>query len=150
MRDNAPYPPAPGPIGYLCRCEELKRYAEADGIPDAAIVPRMSPPDSLALGAVDDDELRGFGVIRRCAVGAKIGPLFADDAKTAEQLFKALARFVAGEAVSIDVPENNPLAVALAKRQGLHETFGCARMYLGPMPDMPARRIFGVTSFELG
>ena len=52
LRDNAPYPPAPGPIGYLCRCEELKRYAEADGIPDVAIVPRMSPPDSLALGVL--------------------------------------------------------------------------------------------------
>ena len=50
LRNNAPYPPEPGPIGYLCRCEELKRYAEADGIPDEAIVPRMSPPDSQALG----------------------------------------------------------------------------------------------------
>jgi hypothetical protein len=52
LRDNAPYPAAPGPIGYLCRCEELKRYAEADGIPDAAIPPRMSPPDSQALGVL--------------------------------------------------------------------------------------------------
>ena len=49
LRDNAPYPPEPGPIGYLCRCEELKRYADADGIPDEAIPPRMSPPDSQAL-----------------------------------------------------------------------------------------------------
>jgi len=45
LRQNAPYPPEPGPIGYLCRCQELKRYAEADGIPEAAIVPLMSPPD---------------------------------------------------------------------------------------------------------
>lgn len=52
LRENAPYPPAPGPVGFLCRCEELKRYAEADGIPDAAITPRMSPPDSLALTAL--------------------------------------------------------------------------------------------------
>lgn len=51
LRDNAPYPSAPGPIGFLCRCEELKRYAEADGIPEAAIAPRMSPPDALALVA---------------------------------------------------------------------------------------------------
>jgi hypothetical protein len=49
LRENAAYPPAPGPIGFLCRCEELKRYAEADGIPDAAIAPRMSPPDGPAL-----------------------------------------------------------------------------------------------------
>lgn len=52
LRENATYPSEPGPIGYLCRCEELKRYAEADGIPDAAIVPRMSPPDSFALTAL--------------------------------------------------------------------------------------------------
>ena len=51
LRANAPYPPEPGPVGYLCRCEELKRYAEADGIPDAAIVPRMSPPASAPLAA---------------------------------------------------------------------------------------------------
>lgn len=51
LRENAPYPPEPGPIGYLCRCEELKRYAEADGIPDAAIVPRMSPPATAPLAA---------------------------------------------------------------------------------------------------
>lgn len=51
LRDNAPYPPEPGPIGYLCRCKELKRYAEADGIPDAAIVPLMSPPDGDAADA---------------------------------------------------------------------------------------------------
>jgi hypothetical protein len=52
LRDNAPYPPEPGPIGYLCRCEELKRYAEADGIPDAAIVPRMSPPAGEPVAAL--------------------------------------------------------------------------------------------------
>ena len=55
LRNNAPYPSAPGPIGYLCRCEELKRYAEADGIPDAAIVPRMLPPDSDALVSLASD-----------------------------------------------------------------------------------------------
>jgi hypothetical protein len=48
LRENAPYPPKPGPIGYLCRCKELKRYAEADGIPDAAIAPLMLPPDGEA------------------------------------------------------------------------------------------------------
>ena len=55
LQSNAPYPPDPGPIGYLCRCLELKRYAEADGIPDAAIAPRMLPPDSKALARVDSD-----------------------------------------------------------------------------------------------
>jgi ribosomal protein S18 acetylase RimI-like enzyme len=110
----------------------------------------ISQPDSMALGAVDDGELAGFGVIRRCRDGAKIGPLFANDSKTAGQLLKALASFVAGETVYIDVPENNKAAVALARKQGLRGTFGTARMYLGPMPDVADERIYGVTTFELG
>jgi hypothetical protein len=55
LQNNAPYPPGPGPIGYLCRCLELKRYAEADGIPDAAIPPLMLPPDSTALARLASD-----------------------------------------------------------------------------------------------
>jgi hypothetical protein len=56
LRDNASYPPAPGPIGYLCRCEELKRYAEADGIPAAAITPLMLPPDTDSLAVLTTDD----------------------------------------------------------------------------------------------
>lgn len=56
LRENAPYPPKPGPVGYLCRCEQLKRYADADGIPAAAIVPLMSPPDSQALVALPESD----------------------------------------------------------------------------------------------
>ncbi|GMQ81785.1 MAG: hypothetical protein BMS9Abin05_1221 [Rhodothermia bacterium] len=55
LRNNAPYPPEAGPIGYLCRCMELKRYADADGIPDAAILPRMSPPGTAALATLARD-----------------------------------------------------------------------------------------------
>ncbi len=55
LQNNAPYPPNPGPIGYLCRCLELKRYAEADGIPDAAIVPRILPPETKALARLAPD-----------------------------------------------------------------------------------------------
>jgi hypothetical protein len=55
LQRNAPYPPRSGPIGYLCRCLELKRYAEADGIPDAAIRPRMLPPEGEALSRLPPD-----------------------------------------------------------------------------------------------
>ncbi len=65
LRDNAPYPPGPSPIGYLCRCEELKRYAEAGGIPDAAREPRVTPPESPLLAALalpDEPPLTGFAL----------------------------------------------------------------------------------------
>lgn len=40
-------------IGYLCRCEQLKRYADADGIPDTAIAPQLQPPEGEPLPLSD-------------------------------------------------------------------------------------------------
>jgi ribosomal protein S18 acetylase RimI-like enzyme len=110
----------------------------------------ITQPDSRALGALPDGTLRGYGVIRRCRNGFKIGPLFAADEDTAEALFRCLGDMAPGEPIFLDVPENNPQAMALARRHGLHEVFGCARMYYGPPPVLPYAEIFGVTTFELG
>jgi len=41
-------------------------------------------------------------------------------------------------------------ALALAARYKMSEVFGCARMVLGPVPELPDAEIFGVTTFELG
>ena len=105
---------------------------------------------SRALGALKDGVLRGYGVVRPCRRGFKIGPLFADDGETAEALYRGLADFASGEPLFLDVPENNAEAMALARREGLREVFGCARMYHGPLPSLPQAEIFGVTTFELG
>ncbi len=110
----------------------------------------LALPDSRALAYRSGGILRGYGVIRRCGDGCKIGPLFADDAAVAEALYAALAPFAAGGALFLDAPENNPAAMDLVRRHGMDEVFGCARMYLGPMPDLAHQRIFGVTTFELG
>jgi GNAT superfamily N-acetyltransferase len=107
-------------------------------------------PDSRALGSMQDGGLGGYGVIRPCRKGYKIGPLFAADPATAEDLFRGLADFARGEPLFLDVPERNPAALALARRHGMQEVFGCARMYLGPPPELPHEEIFGVTTFELG
>jgi len=110
----------------------------------------LEGPDALALASVGDDQVRGFGVIRRCEVGAKIGPLFADDPEVAESLYSSLAAFVPDEPVFLDVPEVNAWAMALARRHEMREVFGTARMYLGPAPHLEESRIYGVTTFELG
>jgi len=110
----------------------------------------ISQPDALALGCRREGELTGYGVIRRCGEGCKIGPLFADDTQVATALFAHLTGFAAGGPVFLDAPENNPAAIELAHRRGMVEVFGCARMYLGPFPDVAHERIFGVTTFELG
>ncbi|MCG6942061.1 MAG: GNAT family N-acetyltransferase [Thiohalocapsa sp.] len=109
-----------------------------------------SQPDALALACRHDGRLAGFGVTRRCREGCKIGPLFADDVQVADALFTRLAAFGAGGPVFLDAPENNPAALELARRHDMREVFGCARMYLGPPPELAHGRIFGVTTFELG
>ncbi|MFC4297233.1 GNAT family N-acetyltransferase [Castellaniella hirudinis] len=94
---------------------------------------------------------RGYGAIRRCREGWKIGPLFADHRGIAEPLLLALCHGIADdEPVYLDVPEVNTEAVRLAADLGMHEVFGTARMYRRDPPEIATDRIFGVTSFELG
>jgi hypothetical protein len=100
---------------------------------------------------VRDGHLAGYGVVRQCRQGYKVGPLFADDASLAEALFQALSMYVPeGAELFLDVPEPNRAAVALAERHGMSAVFETARMYTGTAPRLPLARLFGVTSFELG
>ncbi|MCY1397630.1 Acetyltransferase YpeA [compost metagenome] len=110
----------------------------------------IAQPDAFALACRRDGRLSGYGVVRRCLEGCKIGPLFADDGLAARALYARLAEFAAGGPLYLDAPENNPDAMALVREQRLVEVFGCARMYLGPPPDLAHGRVFGVTTFELG
>nr|WP_326489869.1 hypothetical protein [Paraburkholderia sp. HP33-1] len=81
----------------------------------------IAQPHALALALADvrNDQIRGYGVLRRCRTGYKIGPLFADDAQNASHLFDGLVASVAGEVIAFDVPEVNAVAVALAERHGM-------------------------------
>jgi GNAT superfamily N-acetyltransferase len=110
----------------------------------------IRPEGGLALGFLDGDRIRGFGVVRPCRTGFKIGPLFAETPEVADALFVALSGHAGGESVFLDVPENHPAALELGRRHQLTESFGCARMYHGPAPELPWNQIYGVTTFELG
>ncbi|MCP4418848.1 MAG: GNAT family N-acetyltransferase, partial [Chloroflexi bacterium] len=88
---------------------------------DCACFPTMRPtflrewiaqPDALALGYARDGKLNGYGVVRRCREGCKVGPLFANDALAAEALYARLAGFAVGGPLFLDAPENNPAAMA--------------------------------------
>ncbi len=110
----------------------------------------IRPTGGRALGVLKGDRLVGYGVLRPALRGFKIGPLFAVDSSVAEDLFVALSDGANGQPHFLDLPENNPAALALAARHGMKEVFGCARMVLGPVPETPWNQIFGVTTFELG
>lgn len=118
----------------------------------AFLEPWIRPPGGAALGLVGPSgTLAGYGVVRPCRNGSKIGPLFADTPAAAETLFAALrCRVPEGTALFLDLPETNPHARALARRHRLAPVFETVRMYRGPSPGPMTDRIFGITSFELG
>jgi GNAT superfamily N-acetyltransferase len=95
-------------------------------------------------------KIRGYGTIRRCYEGYKIGPLFAADVDSAAALLAVLGPEAEGAQVYIDVPVNNKDAVALVEGMGLDPVFETARMYRGTAPAVPLRNVFGVTTLELG
>jgi ribosomal protein S18 acetylase RimI-like enzyme len=110
----------------------------------------LAQPGAMARVAVRDGQVVGYGVLRRCLTGYKIGPLFADNNEVAARLFSALTSSIAGEVFFFDVPEINADAIALAERHGMTSVFETARMYTREQPAMSLERVFGVTSFELG
>ncbi|MDT8900808.1 GNAT family N-acetyltransferase [Anaeroselena agilis] len=110
----------------------------------------VEQPEGVALGLRRGTRLAGYGVLRPCRVGFKIGPLFADDGEAAEELFIALTAHTHGAPVYLDVPEPNALAGDLVRRHRMKEVFATARMYSQHAPAVPLDKVFGVTTFELG
>ena len=110
----------------------------------------LEPQRWRALALIEEGSVRGYGVIRACRIGFKIGPLFADTPEGAELLFRGLAAGAQGEPVFLDCPEPNEAATNLAIRHGLSTIFETARMYRGSAPELPLFRTLGITSFELG
>ncbi len=114
----------------------------------------ISGPGHIARAAYKDGALAGYGVIRPCHTGYKVGPLFARDHDVAAALLPALISDAEGAddrlEIFLDVPEPNRQAVRLAESLRLEPVFETARMYCGPAPEIDLARIFGVTTFELG
>ena len=95
------------------------------------------------------NNISGYGVIRKCFKGHKIGPLFANNEATAE-LLKSLSSTVSGEKVFLDVSEPNTAGIQLAKRSKMQPVFSTVRMYTKTAPVLPLDKIYGIASFELG
>lgn len=108
----------------------------------------LAPP-RIAVAEVGEGRVRGYGVLRQCVEGHKVGPLFAQDAEVAGRLLSALARH-AGGPIQIDVPESQDGFIAALGDAGLLPGFSTARMYRGKPPRIDPSAVFGVTSLELG
>ncbi|MDM9626073.1 GNAT family N-acetyltransferase [Rhizobium sp. S152] len=135
------------------KLDGLQRY-------DATIFPAPRPAFVASWCATRKDrrtalvrksgKIRGYGTIRRCYEGYKIGPLFAQDADSAAAVLSTLAPEAKGAPVFIDIPVENKAAMSLAEEMGLEPVFETARMYRGDAPSVPLKNVFGVTTLELG
>lgn len=96
------------------------------------------------------NEILGFGTIRKCLVGWKIGPLQAHTPEIAKALIEQLILDVSAPSVMIDIPDNNPESLRLCQSFGMQEVFGCVRMYFGPPPTLKNEHLFAVLSLEIG
>ena len=105
---------------------------------------------SIALGYLEGNRLQGYGVIRKCHEGYKIGPLFAESPVIAESIFETLISKVFEGPIYLDVPEINLNAQALVKKYGMLPKFEVIRMYRNGTPDIDMQGIYGITTFELG
>jgi GNAT superfamily N-acetyltransferase len=108
----------------------------------------LSSRNSVAL--IRNAEILGYGTIRACREGHKIGPLFADTETNADLIFRKLVTMAGGGQIFLDIPEPNAAARALCDRYNLKPVFETARMYRGQAPDLPLSQIYGITTFELG
>ncbi|MEP0521383.1 MAG: GNAT family N-acetyltransferase [Hyphomicrobiales bacterium] len=98
-----------------------------------------------------NDQIDGFGTIRKCQTGFKIAPLFAKTHEAAETLLASLLEHVEHTSnVTLDVPQLNSNAVQLAETMGLEPVFETARMLRGGANPIAWQFVYGITSFELG
>ncbi len=111
----------------------------------------IKQPGTICAATMKGETLTGYGVIRPCHVGYKIGPLFADSADSAHAIFNDLCLQVPNDQpVFLDVPETNKEALAIVEKYNMTKQFETARMYSGGEPKFDLGRVFGITTFELG
>ncbi len=110
----------------------------------------MDTAERKAVAFVRGGDVSGFGVIRSCRKGFKVGPLFAETEDIAAEIFNELIKTAGSETVVLDVPEMNASARKLVELHKMTRSFETARMYTGEFYKLPFDKLYGVTTFELG
>lgn len=110
----------------------------------------IAMPHSYSLGKMFQEQLLGYGVMRKCVNGFKIGPLFANNLAIASEIYQGLCSKAGSEPVFLDIPEINAEASQLVKSAKMQKVFETARMYNKAPPKQQLEKVFGITTFELG
>ncbi len=107
-------------------------------------------PHNRTFKYIIDGTIKGYAIVRKVDLGFKVCPLFAEDEKIAEELYKACLNSVIGHPLYLDVPTINKNAMHIVSMYDAHYVFECARMYYGNAPNIDMNKVYGITTFELG
>lgn len=110
----------------------------------------IAQPGAAALGVLRGGRVAGYGVLRPCRRGYKVGPLLASTPAVAERILAGLAAAAPSQSIYLDVPQPNVGAVALAKNLRMHAVLETAWMFSAGMPRLDLAKTFGMTSRGLG
>ena len=110
----------------------------------------ISRADSFGYYLEHEGTILGYGILRKCFTGYRIGPLFADDEIIAREIVEALLSNIPGELYYLDIPEPNTATLKIVHQYNMQKVFETARMYTKEIPNVPLHKVFGITSFELG
>lgn len=119
---------------------------------DAFLTAWLLMSNAKALAYSDNQQIKGYGVIRECHSGYKVGPLFADNAEIATILFQGLCSTIQkqDQAIFIDIPEANMHSKPFLENFSMQAVFEVARMYYGNVPTLSLNHVFGFTTYEVG
>ena len=149
---------------YQVEFQDLVEYDTSVNVfPRASFLEKwVFAPNCWAFAATNDNgEIVGYAVVRttlKQEEGWIIGPVFADSSLIARNLYRALFDRVAAEdpsgIVTVDVPYGdmvNPEAFQIVKDISGTPSVKYVRMYSKGVPSgMPLKKIFGITSIQLG
>jgi GNAT superfamily N-acetyltransferase len=143
--------PAAVPLDQVAWPELAAYDARVSGIRRADFMRGwLTQPGGKGFALRQDGGVSGYGFLRPCRSGFKVGPLYAETPAVARSLLDSLLGTIPGQSVSLDVPEPNRAALRIMEELGWTQSFGCARMLNGPSMASPVAEVFGLTSFEFG
>lgn len=141
--DPAVRPAGPEDAAALAACD-----AAANGMARPAFLAAWTQRTATRCTVVRADG-SGFATIRRCRLGAKIGPIVAPDAAGALALARAALAELPAEPVIVDLPSKSSALADTLQTLGFAPTFETARMYRGA-PPTPGPSLHAIATMELG
>lgn len=125
--------------------------AEFFGVPRGKFLRTwLETPAMESLCILKEGEIQGWGCMRRCRLGWRLGPVFAREYPYAEELVRHFAVKTIAEEVYIDIPESNAQAIKLAFAMGMTPLDARLRLVKGEGLREPLDQIYGFTTLDIG